>query len=225
MYQPLGLECGHKFCADCVFTCVGKGRALGTVKAILDHVPAGAACPECRTPGQALRQAARPSSLNKPLSRLATLGPCAFICQCRLTEMSNRDHAWPYSFERTCTSFSELTLTRRSLCLGHPADGNRESHQAEVSCSLLSDAACLSSKYAAVLAISVEAVIGHTCPRALLLYLCLKPLRCAPGTRKPGQSGQRKPGRRKRACASSWLSSAQSAMRPSEHGEEWIQCK
>ena len=53
MYQPLGLECGHKFCADCVFTCVGKGRALGTVRAILDHVPAGAACPECRTPGQA----------------------------------------------------------------------------------------------------------------------------------------------------------------------------
>ena len=51
MYQPLGLECGHMFCADCVFTCVGKGRALGTVKAILDHVPADAACPECRTPG------------------------------------------------------------------------------------------------------------------------------------------------------------------------------
>ena len=51
MYQPLGLECGHKFCADCVFTCVGKGRALGTVKAILDHVPADSACPECRTPG------------------------------------------------------------------------------------------------------------------------------------------------------------------------------
>jgi hypothetical protein len=32
MYQPLGLECGHSFCADCAFSCVGKGRALGTVK-------------------------------------------------------------------------------------------------------------------------------------------------------------------------------------------------
>jgi hypothetical protein len=51
MYQPLGLECGHRFCADCAFTCVGKGRALGTVRAILDHVDADAACPECRTPG------------------------------------------------------------------------------------------------------------------------------------------------------------------------------
>ena len=51
MYMPLGLECGHKFCADCAFTCVGKGNALGTVRAILDHVPADAACPECRTRG------------------------------------------------------------------------------------------------------------------------------------------------------------------------------
>ena len=51
MYQPLGLECGHRFCADCAFACVGKGRALGTVRAILDHVEADAACPECRTPG------------------------------------------------------------------------------------------------------------------------------------------------------------------------------
>ena len=52
MYQPLGLECGHRFCADCAFTCVGKGRALGSVRAILDHVHPEAACPECRTPGQ-----------------------------------------------------------------------------------------------------------------------------------------------------------------------------
>ena len=51
MYQPLGLECGHKFCADCAFSCVGKGNALGTVQAILDHVPRDAACPECRTRG------------------------------------------------------------------------------------------------------------------------------------------------------------------------------
>ena len=79
MYQPLGLECGHRFCADCVFTCVGKGRALGTVKAILDHVPADAACPECRTPGQALPQAARLTSLIVPqhLSRFATTDSCA----------------------------------------------------------------------------------------------------------------------------------------------------
>jgi len=21
MYKPIGLECGHKFCADCAFTC------------------------------------------------------------------------------------------------------------------------------------------------------------------------------------------------------------
>jgi len=51
MYQPLGLECGHKFCASCAFSSVGKGYALGTVRAILDHVSAEAACPECRTHG------------------------------------------------------------------------------------------------------------------------------------------------------------------------------
>ncbi|CAL5224097.1 g6726 [Coccomyxa viridis] len=51
MYQPLGLECGHKFCADCAFSAVGKGNALGTVRAILDHVDPDAACPECRTKG------------------------------------------------------------------------------------------------------------------------------------------------------------------------------
>ena len=51
MYQPLGLECGHKFCADCAFSSVGKGNALGTVRAILDHVEPSAACPECRTAG------------------------------------------------------------------------------------------------------------------------------------------------------------------------------
>ncbi len=51
MYQPLGLECGHRFCADCAFSAVGKGNALGTVRAILDHVDVDAACPECRTKG------------------------------------------------------------------------------------------------------------------------------------------------------------------------------
>ncbi len=51
MYQPLGLECGHKFCADCAFSAVGKGYAIGTVRAILDHVEPDAACPECRTKG------------------------------------------------------------------------------------------------------------------------------------------------------------------------------
>ena len=52
MFQPLGLECGHRFCADCALTCAGKGRALGSVRAILDHVHPEAACPECRTPGR-----------------------------------------------------------------------------------------------------------------------------------------------------------------------------
>lgn len=56
MYQPLGLECGHRFCADCAFTCAGKGRALGSVRAILDHVDPEAACPECRTPGRPSQQ-------------------------------------------------------------------------------------------------------------------------------------------------------------------------
>lgn len=51
MYQPIGLECGHKFCADCAFTSAGKGNAVGTVRAILDHVPSNACCPECRTKG------------------------------------------------------------------------------------------------------------------------------------------------------------------------------
>ena len=40
MYQPLGLECGHKFCADCAFSAVGKGNAIGTVRAILDFTHA-----------------------------------------------------------------------------------------------------------------------------------------------------------------------------------------
>lgn len=30
---------------------MGKGNALGTVRAVLDHVRADAPCPECRTPG------------------------------------------------------------------------------------------------------------------------------------------------------------------------------
>jgi hypothetical protein len=51
MYQPLGLECGHKFCADCAFSASGKAYALGTVRAILDHVDPDKACPECRTRG------------------------------------------------------------------------------------------------------------------------------------------------------------------------------
>ncbi|KAK9835065.1 hypothetical protein WJX81_008355 [Elliptochloris bilobata] len=51
MYKPIGLECGHKFCADCAFTAVGKGNALGSVRAILYHVSAEAACPECRSVG------------------------------------------------------------------------------------------------------------------------------------------------------------------------------
>jgi hypothetical protein len=51
MYQPIGLECGHRFCADCAFTSAGKGNALGTVRAILDHVDPDAPCPECRTKG------------------------------------------------------------------------------------------------------------------------------------------------------------------------------
>ncbi|BDA51487.1 probable E3 ubiquitin-protein ligase BAH1-like 1 at C-terminar half [Coccomyxa sp. Obi] len=55
MYQPLGLECGHRFCADCAFSAVGKGNALGTVRAILDHVDVNAACPECRTKGVFMR--------------------------------------------------------------------------------------------------------------------------------------------------------------------------
>ena len=45
MYQPLGLECGHKFCADCAFSSIGKGNAVGSVRAILDHVDPDAACP------------------------------------------------------------------------------------------------------------------------------------------------------------------------------------
>ena len=68
MYQPLGLECGHRFCADCALTCVGKGRALGTVRAILDHVHPEAACPECRTPG------------TTPLKHI-TPASCSLVCQ------------------------------------------------------------------------------------------------------------------------------------------------
>jgi hypothetical protein len=51
MYQPIGLECGHKFCAQCAFNSAGKANALGSFQAILDHVSANAPCPQCRTPG------------------------------------------------------------------------------------------------------------------------------------------------------------------------------
>lgn len=43
-----------RVCAEASVLCVravGKGNALGTVRAILFHVKADAACPECRTPG------------------------------------------------------------------------------------------------------------------------------------------------------------------------------
>lgn len=49
--MPLGLECGHVFCAQCAFSSAGKANALGTIKAVLEHVPADSSCPECRTPG------------------------------------------------------------------------------------------------------------------------------------------------------------------------------
>ena len=126
MYQPLGLECGHRFCADCVFTCVGKGRALGTVKAILDHVPADAACPECRTPG--------PTLFIVP-QHLGSLKEY-FLVDVLINADSHNNRGIgtrPYNFGRTCKLCSQVPYLRRSLCSGHPADRNRESHQAEVS--------------------------------------------------------------------------------------------
>lgn len=51
MYHPLGLGCGHTFCADCAFCAVGKAYSLGTVRAIMMNVPTTAACPGCRKPG------------------------------------------------------------------------------------------------------------------------------------------------------------------------------
>ncbi len=50
MYHPIGLSCGHAFCADCVFVAVGKAYSLGTVRAIMMNVPDEACCPECRQP-------------------------------------------------------------------------------------------------------------------------------------------------------------------------------
>eukprot|EP00884_Botryococcus_braunii_P017561 jgi/Botrbrau1/4489/Bobra.0220s0023.1 len=51
MYHPIGLSCGHTFCADCAFCAVGKAYSLGTVRAIMMNVPDEAMCPECRKPG------------------------------------------------------------------------------------------------------------------------------------------------------------------------------
>ena len=35
LYQPIGLECGHKFCADCAFTCVLRAKTNTCIGALL----------------------------------------------------------------------------------------------------------------------------------------------------------------------------------------------
>ncbi|KAK9830643.1 hypothetical protein WJX74_000031 [Apatococcus lobatus] len=55
MYRPLGLACGHKFCAPCAFQAAGMGNAVGTLRALLHHTPPLTPCPECRRPGMYAR--------------------------------------------------------------------------------------------------------------------------------------------------------------------------
>ena len=50
MYRPLGLSCGHAFCAECAFRAVGRGGGVGSLPALLDSVHPGEPCPECRRP-------------------------------------------------------------------------------------------------------------------------------------------------------------------------------
>ncbi|KAK9854191.1 hypothetical protein WJX84_011566 [Apatococcus fuscideae] len=51
MYRPLGLACGHKFCAPCAFKAAGMGNAVGSMRALLHYTPPLTPCPECRRPG------------------------------------------------------------------------------------------------------------------------------------------------------------------------------
>ena len=50
MYRPLGLSCGHAFCAECAFRAVGSGGCVGPLEALLGSVHPGEPCPECRRP-------------------------------------------------------------------------------------------------------------------------------------------------------------------------------
>ncbi|GMH45003.1 hypothetical protein BSKO_12960 [Bryopsis sp. KO-2023] len=47
-FKPISLACSHIFCEDCLFKSCGKGRTLGTTRAILNTISHGAQCPECR---------------------------------------------------------------------------------------------------------------------------------------------------------------------------------
>ncbi|CAK0768897.1 hypothetical protein CVIRNUC_003611 [Coccomyxa viridis] len=51
IYEALALECGHVFCATCALKAADKGRAVGTIRAILDHVDMSEACAVCRKKG------------------------------------------------------------------------------------------------------------------------------------------------------------------------------
>ncbi|CAL8460938.1 g469 [Coccomyxa elongata] len=51
IFEALALECGHVFCATCALKAANKGRAVGTIRAILDHVEHSQACPLCRKQG------------------------------------------------------------------------------------------------------------------------------------------------------------------------------
>jgi hypothetical protein len=51
LFRPLGLACGHAFCADCALAAVGQGRAVGTLAARLAALDRDTPCPGCRRPG------------------------------------------------------------------------------------------------------------------------------------------------------------------------------
>ena len=52
MYQPVALECGHKFCARCaIAAALGREGSSGSVDHLLASGPVGCSavpCPQCR---------------------------------------------------------------------------------------------------------------------------------------------------------------------------------
>ncbi|GMH42310.1 hypothetical protein BSKO_10229 [Bryopsis sp. KO-2023] len=51
LYKPVGLACGHKFCAPCVMKATSSGRILTNPNATLSSISHKARCPQCRQSG------------------------------------------------------------------------------------------------------------------------------------------------------------------------------
>lgn len=51
LYKPVGLSCGHKFCATCLMKATAPGRYLGHVEPVLSRMNHKCKCPQCRQTG------------------------------------------------------------------------------------------------------------------------------------------------------------------------------